>query len=269
MKFNLRVTFDTIYRHPLLLQLILFWNYVPFLTYLLVLLQQTLFRTPLLMVVTAIVVLIVNILYQLYLWAFSFFMAQDSSQGYIAIPELSLSDLFYDFGVKLRLLGLRIFWYLPLVLIVIALASLLDLSVITSVVAGSSDLWRLAVPASGIGVLVLVYYLIAENWLLVASQFYYSYTNSLIRSLSPLAVIRFCLVNFKELAVLTALNTLFYLGFGLVFLASTLLLSLPIIGAIFLSILTGFFTSWHTLLLPALHGQIWAGSEKLAPNYRG
>jgi hypothetical protein len=206
-----------------------------------------------------IVVIVLAVLYQLYLWSFGFFAAQDVSMGYFGIPELTLQDIFSDWGVKFKLLIIRIVYYLPLVALAVLWLGIGSSELVQIINRANSiqSVFTLSLGLiSGLGVVGLLT-LIVEQVVLVAAQYQFSYTNSLLSAFNLAKITRFIVKNAKDLIWLVLLQIAFTLAFSVVLILASILLIIPIIGAIILSILIGFYTSWHTVFMPSLYGQIW------------
>jgi hypothetical protein len=257
-KFRFQLTFNAIYLHPQWLHVLLFWNYVPFLAYLILLISETLFASRQLVQVTTLgVVAVINIAYQLYLWEFGFFAAQDFSEGQISVPELNLSHMLDSWSTKLRIAAIRILYYLPLAIPLAVIVYFFDIPTLASNLATIFNTGTLGLKIGGSLSFAFMYYLLVENVILPAAYYQYSYTNSVLAAFNLVKIAKFIAMNIKDLLALLFISFTFYSVMIVVFFISSVLLLIPIVGAILFAILSGFMTSWHVLFIPALQGQIW------------
>ena len=253
MKFNFKLALQIIYFQPYFLRVVLYWNYVPFIIFITNSVGSTLFssNSTMLLLLNGLAILL-TILFQFYQWSFSFFTMMDASEGKLGVPEYNLMDLFSDWGVKLKLLLIRVVYYLPgLLVFAIQLASLANADIVRE---GGLEVPVSAILTSGV---VLLWIQFVENFILPGALYEYSYSNSLSSAFNLVKISRFTFHNVVSLIGIAVVNFVGYLVIGGALLAVTPFLLIPIIGAVILSIVFGLLISWQVLFIPTLIGQVW------------
>ncbi len=96
-----------------------------------------------------------------------------------------------------------------------------------------------------------------ENVVLTGALSQTSYTNSVLDAFKLTKGGKFIIGNVRELVIIVLVNVLFYMCFAVLLVITSFLLLIPILGALVFAILAGFYTSWHTVYLPSLFGQLW------------
>ena len=256
MKISPLLTFNILYRHRLFFSVILYWNYVPFIAYLVGFAGQVFFsQSQIINLILSIVVAVLLILFQLYQWSYGFFIAQNVSEGMVGIASYDLRDLFSDWGVKTKLTIIKLIYFSPVAILAVVLFGFSVEQVSALTPSYSSAIVFANYYAYGV-VLTALFFAI-DHTLITAANYQYSYTNSLIQAFNLVAVMKFVRSNFVDLMGIGLIQLGFYL---LCFTALGLLmflLQVPLLGSILMAILLGFYTSWNTLYIPTLNGQVW------------
>lgn len=247
-----QITFSTIYLSGGFLSTVLYWNLFPFLIFLAGYLATTINNQNLRMGLLVLAGLI-GLLYQLYQWSYSFFLAIDASEGTIGTADYEPSEIISDWIVKLKLLIIRVYYYLPILLALIAMNLILaNLGLEASVELILSGL-------TTIGTLLMLAG-IWEATIIQTALAIYSYKNSLISSFNFILVLRLIsrapLANF-QLALISSIITV---GSFVVTLLLTPILAIPILGAVVGAVLSGFTASLFNVFLPNLYGQLWGNA---------
>jgi hypothetical protein len=204
------------------------------------------------LVFAVVLVVIILFLYQLYLWSVSFFYAQQISEKNWGDYGLTVSELLVDMPIKLRLLLIRLFWYIPSIIALIALS--VDIIRTGSTAIATTQFTTLQTALTSIA---LLWALFAENIFVKSSEFLYSQSGNIADAFKVLQVFRLISIqarNFLVIAVLAVLPNILLtvLAFPLAFISLV-----PLLGALVVSFVVGVNTLYRTMFLSNLHGQIW------------
>jgi hypothetical protein len=240
--------FKVVFASETLVNRAYFFVAIPFISSFLIYVLQLLPTNAIAVFLTLVFVLVLNAIYQLYLWSVAFFYSQQISESDWHDYELFLGELFSDFGVKLRLLFIRILWNLPL--IVLSFAVLLSGSISGNAV--NYDIWQLLLLGT-IGLLSMVIEVIFVN----ISCCIYSETNSMLRALNPILVFRLLFSATWDYVIVLGLAILPLPVLLLASIPLVLLLAIPIVGGLIFGLLIGIHAMYTTLFIPNLQGQIW------------
>lgn len=231
-----------------------FFVVIPFLTTLLLSLVQVSDSVLVLLVIFG-AIAVLQVLFQLYLWATAFFISQQVASGDWGDFGYQFSELVTDFDVKLRLLVIRIFWYaLPVGLLV---TILLAISLTADV--KFTDIENL--PVSTIGLIIMAFFLVQlvlETVFVNLSSFIYSETGDLLSSFSVLRVIELLARAPLDYLTLLGLSVIPTVLLALASVPVLVLAQVPLLGSILLGFLAGLHTMYYVIFLPNLQGQIWA-----------
>lgn len=259
---QIRLAFKQVFAGPGLINQAYFFVIVPFLSSLILSLLAGSNKWGL-VTLAGVGLICLNVLYQLFLWSISFFYAQQIAAGDWTDYGLSLTELFMDLGVKLRLLMIRLVWYLPLLL-----AALI---ILVPIVAGYMEEgnWQGAELADGkiplVMVLVLLaascWWLLANNIFISLSNFIYSRTGSLLAALNLVEVFRLLFKGWYDYLQITLLWLLGQFGLALLSIPLALVALIPLVGGLMLGFVLGLSTMYNTLFLGNLQGQAWQKLE--------
>jgi|GEM_PF-5340729 len=271
-RLKLKQAFITVFPREEWLSRASFFVLVPFMASLLLTLTGYANNSPLLFFLLTAAVVVINIGYQLYLWMTQFFYAQQIMEGEWDDYLLTLQELFTDWETKLKLLWLRFYWYLPLLLVAAVfsffflqanpLDTLQGLDVDALVNRVLSGPWFTGILA--LGIVYAISQLLVEQVLVQTSNFVYAQSGSVVSAMNPVVVLKLVASAVGQFLVAIFLSLIPTMLLTVLLVPLAIIIQIPFLGSLFLGLVTGVQIIYNTLFMGNIYGQIW---QQLEPTY--
>lgn len=276
MKLKLKQAFQVVFAPGTVFNRAYFFVAVPFFTSVILYVAQLDSMGIGLKLLLSLGVIILNFLFQLYLWSTQFFYAQQISANDWSDYGLMIVELFTDMKVKFKLLAIRLVWNLPAIILILVVMinstnNFADTN-LTTIGAGLQDPSAPIVSAlssrNGVGSILLLFIavlysqIIAEQLLTTLSQYQYAVTGSFKQAFNIRAIAHNFKAAWRELLVVLGLALLpdILLPIMMVILAFVLLI--PVFGGLVLGFILGLYYLYITLYIGNIQGQIWQVFEQ-------